>query len=63
MLFHDAQEQLEGKSGSWSEQPASVRGDWIAAANLALRRLAGGDTGAAPTLEYFAIPGEAQWGC
>jgi len=48
---------------SWDRTPASERKLMIAAARLALLELATVSPQPRSHREYFAIPGEADWGC
>jgi hypothetical protein len=71
-LFHHYQEALAsdfdcqpGKEGapSWEETPPNERKLRIAAARLALMELAATSPEDRPNHEYYAKPGEAEWGC
>ena len=71
-LFHHYQEALAsdfdcqpGKEGaaSWEKTPPNERKLRIAAARLALLELASTSAEDVPNHEYYAKPGEAEWGC
>jgi len=71
-LFHHYQEALAsdfdcqaGKEGapSWEQTPPNERKLRIAAARLALLELASTFAEDVPNHEYYAKPGEAEWGC
>ena len=71
-LFHHYQEALAGdfdcqldKSGapSWEETPPNERKLRIAAVRMALLELASTSPQHKPNHEYYAKPGEAEWGC
>jgi len=71
-LFHHYQEALAsdfdcqpGKeaASSWEQTPPNERKLRIAAARLALLELAATSAQDAPSHEYYAKPGEAEWGC
>lgn len=69
-LFHHYQEALaedfhglapKDASLSWERAPQNERKLMVAAARLALLELA--ETPRDPERQYFAKPGEADWGC
>jgi hypothetical protein len=68
-LFHHYQEALahdcesSGKESSWDRTPQNERKKLVAAARLALLELAAEPEQPTPQRKYFAIPGEADWGC
>ena len=71
-LFHHYQEALasdfdfhpgQGAAPSWEQTPPNERKLRIAAARLALLELAATTEQDAPSHEYYAKPGEAEWGC
>jgi hypothetical protein len=69
-LFHHYHQALtsepSGKgseSGSWKEVSAQERNRLVAAARLALLELESMTSERAKSREYFAQPGEAEWGC
>jgi len=71
-LFHHYQEALasdfdpesrQGASPSWEQTPPNQRKLRIAAARLALLELASSSAEERPNREYYAKPGEAEWGC
>jgi hypothetical protein len=69
-LFHHYHQALspvsskgtEGR-GSWKEVPQQEKNRLVAAARLALLELESMTSGRAKSREYFAQPGEAEWGC
>lgn len=69
-LFHHYQEALaadfdcqpvKGSEPCWEKTPQNERNLRVAAARMALLELA--ETQDGPNREYFAKPGEAEWGC
>lgn len=48
---------------SWDQASESERKLMVSAARLALLDLAAASEDKLPTREYFATPGEAEWGC
>jgi hypothetical protein len=52
----------EGR-GSWKEVPQPEKNRLVAAARLALLELESMTNGRAKSRQYFAQPGEAEWGC
>ena len=64
-LFHHYHQALATDSGSsrdaWSELPAKEQNRLIAAARLALFETE--QLATPPRRNYFAKPGEAEWGC
>jgi hypothetical protein len=71
-LFHHYQEALAsdfdfqpdgGPAPSWEQTPPNERELRIAAARLALMELAATSPEDRPNHEYYAKPGEAEWGC
>jgi hypothetical protein len=70
-LFHHYHQALspevsskesEGR-GSWKEVPQQEKSRLVAAARLALLELESMTSGRAKSRQYFAQPGEAEWGC
>jgi hypothetical protein len=70
-LFHHYQQALapepsgkgsEGR-GSWREVPQPEKSRMVAAARLTLLELESMANGRAKSRQYFAQPGEAEWGC
>jgi hypothetical protein len=49
--------------GSWEEVPQQEKSRLVAAARLALLELDSMTIEPAKSREYFAQPGEAEWGC
>jgi len=71
-LFHHYQEALaddfacqpgNGRAPSWEQTSQQERKLRIAAVRLALLELAATAPQDRPNREYFAKPGEAEWGC
>jgi hypothetical protein len=70
-IFHHYQQALspEGSSkgsegnSSWKEVSPQVKSRLVAAARLALLELESITSERAKTRQYFAQPGEAEWGC
>ncbi|MBZ5598700.1 MAG: hypothetical protein LAN83_10290 [Acidobacteriia bacterium] len=71
-LFHHYQDALAGdfecKPGkecapSWEQTPQNERKLKIAAVRLALLELAATSAQDRPSREYYAKPGQAEWGC
>lgn len=70
-LFHHYQQALtperSGKGsevdGSWKEVPPQVKSRLVTAARLALLELESMTSDRARERQYFAHPGEAEWGC
>jgi hypothetical protein len=70
-LFHHYHEALRpGMSGnrseergSWKEVPQQEKSRLVAAARLALLELESMTSDRAKSRQYFAQPGEAEWGC
>jgi hypothetical protein len=68
-LCHDYHEALahngqgNGERNSWDRIPQQERKLMIAATRLALLELASATADARSKRQYFAIPGEADWGC
>jgi hypothetical protein len=50
-------------AGAWEQTPQNERKLMVAAARLALLELAATTSERNPTRQYFAKPGEADWGC
>ena len=70
-LFHHYQQALmpevfgkgsEGQ-GSWKEVPQPEKSRLVAAARLALLELDSMTNERTASRQYFAQPGEAEWGC
>jgi hypothetical protein len=70
-LFHHYHQALspeasnknsEGRE-SWKEVPQQEKSRLVAAARLALLELESMASGRAKSRQYFAQPGEAEWGC
>jgi len=49
--------------GSWKEVPPQEKNRLVAAARLALLELESMKNESAKSRQYFAQPGEAEWGC
>ena len=49
--------------GSWKEVPQQEKSRLVAAARLALLELESMNSDRAKSRQYFARPGEAEWGC
>jgi hypothetical protein len=70
-LFHHYQQaltpELSGRGneshGLWKEVSPQVKSRMVAAARLALLELQSMTSERAKTRQYFAQPGEAEWGC
>jgi hypothetical protein len=70
-LFHHYHQaltpEMSGKGseghGSWKEVSPQVRSRLVAAARLALLELESMTNERAKSRQYFAQPGEAEWGC
>jgi hypothetical protein len=70
-LFHHYHQALtpepSGKRGeergSWREVPQQEKSRLVAAARLALLELESMTSDRAKSRQYFAQPGEAEWGC
>jgi hypothetical protein len=63
-LAHGLDDHRNGEhSLSWEETPPNERKLMIAAARLALIDLASACGEEMPSRNYFAKPGEADWGC
>jgi hypothetical protein len=70
-LFHHYHEALtpgmQGnraeERGSWKEVPQQEKSQLVAAARLALLELESMTSERAKSRQYFAQPGEAEWGC
>lgn len=69
-LFHHYQEALAHDShgikqekSSWDRTPHDERKLMVAAARLALLELATTPASQSRSREYYAVPGEAEWGC
>jgi hypothetical protein len=70
-LFHDYHEALTPgvpgnrgeERGSWKEVPQQEKSRLVAAARLALLELESMTSNRAKSRQYFAQPGEAEWGC
>ena len=71
-LFHHYQEALaldfdcpskEESKSAWEHTPQNERKLMIAAARLALLEMAANSREEKSRQEYFAKPGEAEWGC
>ena len=70
-LFHHYHQALtpdpsaarNGDRGSWKEIPPQEKGRLVAAARLALLELESMKNQSAKSRQYFAQPGEAEWGC
>ncbi|MGA8623030.1 MAG: hypothetical protein WB660_31460 [Candidatus Sulfotelmatobacter sp.] len=70
-LFHHYQQalmpEIAGKGsedgGSWKEVPQQEKSRLVAAARLALLELDSMTNDRAKSRQYFAQPGEAEWGC
>jgi len=62
-LAHDFDCQSGDETSSWDRAPQHERKLMVAAARLALLELAVSPAPAAADRQYFAKPGEADWGC
>jgi len=70
-LFHHYHQaltpEMSGKGseghGSWKEVSPQEKKRLVAAARLALLELESITSGRAQSRQYFAQPGEAEWGC
>jgi hypothetical protein len=70
-LFHHYHQaltpEMSGKGdkerGSWKEVPHQEKSRMVAAARLALLELESMTSARAESRQYFAQPGEAEWGC
>jgi hypothetical protein len=70
-LFHHYQQaltpEISGKGsegrGSWREVPQPEKSRLVAAARLALLEIESMTSQPAKPRQYFAQPGEAEWGC
>ena len=70
-LFHHYHQaltsELSGKGsengGSWKEIPQTEKSRLVAAARLALLELGSANNDHPRSRQYFAQPGEAEWGC
>lgn len=72
-LFHHYREalahggngnEIKGESSSWNRAPQDERKLMVAAARLALLELANTPAPSPiPSRKYYAMPGEAEWGC
>jgi hypothetical protein len=70
-LFHHYHQALmpemsgKGSEGreTWKEVPQREKSRLVAAARLALLELESITSEKAPSRQYFAQPGEAEWGC
>jgi hypothetical protein len=70
-LFHHYHQALtpensgkgsEGR-GSWREVPKEEKSRLVSATRLALLELESTANDTAESKKYFAVPGEAEWGC
>jgi hypothetical protein len=62
-LAHDFNCQSGEEGSSWDRTPQHERKLMVAAARLALLELAAAPAQADSNRQYFAKPGEADWGC
>jgi hypothetical protein len=70
-LFHHYHQALAPETsgnrsearGSWREVPAQEKNRLVAAARLALLELESMTNDRGKSRQYFAQPGEAEWGC
>jgi hypothetical protein len=70
-LFHHYHQALtpemggnrRAERGSWKEVPQTEKSRLVAAARLALLELESMSSERAKSRQYFAQPGEAEWGC
>jgi len=70
-LFHHYEQaltpEMSGKGseghGAWKEVSPQVKSRLVAAARLALLELQSMTSERPKTRQYFAQPGEAEWGC
>ena len=62
-LTHDNEPSKGEATSSWDRVPQSERKLMVGAARLALLELSTTPSETTPGREYFAKPGEAEWGC
>jgi hypothetical protein len=62
-LAHDFDCHSEDATSSWDHAPQQERKLMVAAARLALLELATATAQTDSNRQYFAKPGEADWGC
>jgi hypothetical protein len=62
-LTHEGSGKGKEKQGLWKEVPQPEKSRLVAAARLALLELESTAKAAPIPREYFAKPGEAEWGC
>lgn len=70
-LFHHYQQaltpEISGKGsegcGEWKQVPSQEKSRLVSAARLALLELQSTDSDHGKSREYFAQPGECEWGC
>jgi hypothetical protein len=70
-LFHHYHQALteekpgnrDAERGVWKEVPQQEKSRLVAAARLALLELEATTSDRAKSRQYFAQPGEAEWGC
>jgi hypothetical protein len=63
-LAHDFHGHMSREATwSWDQAPQNERKLMIAAARLTLLELGATFEGEQPNRQYFAKPGEAEWGC
>jgi hypothetical protein len=64
--YHQAltpEKQGSHNEGAWKEVPQQEKNRLVAAARLALLELESMTSNRARSRQYFAQPGEAEWGC
>lgn len=68
-LFHHYHQALlpensgKGSEGGWTEVPQQEKSRMVTAARLALLELESMTSDGSKSRQYFAEPGEAEWGC
>jgi hypothetical protein len=62
-LMPEASSKRGEERGSWGDVPPREKSRLVAAARLALLELESTSGGRGRPKEFFAQPGEAEWGC
>lgn len=69
-IFHHYQgalavrkDRVDGEGSSWERAPQKARRLMIDAARLTLEELSCAPAAQEPAREFYAKPGEAEWGC
>ena len=62
-LSHDCNGHDMQEASSWDITPQNERKLMVAAARLTLLELASTVARPEPRRKYYAVPGEAEWGC